>query len=137
MILDTIASLASGAEIEARAAEKPKAVDVVNPKLRDPLADNLFRAILQLRTVEECYRFFEDLCTIGEVKALTQRFAVARMLDQGKTYEEIAARTGASSATISRVRRFLTYGADGYALVLKRLGNAGPVDGRRRRRGPR
>jgi TrpR-related protein YerC/YecD len=109
---------------------------VVNPKLRDPLTDHLFRAVLQLRTVEECYRFFEDLCTIGEVKALTQRFAVARMLDQGKTYEEIAARTGASSATISRVRRFLTYGADGYALVLKRLGSPGrPVE--RRRRGTR
>jgi TrpR-related protein YerC/YecD len=106
---------------------------VVNPKLRDPLADQLFRGVLQLRTVEECYRFFEDVCTIGEVKALAQRFAVARMLDQGKTYEEIAARTGASSATISRVRRFLTYGADGYTLVLRRLGNS-PIEGRRRRR---
>ncbi|HYM91107.1 MAG TPA: YerC/YecD family TrpR-related protein [bacterium] len=110
---------------------------MVNPKLRDPLADHLFRAVLRLRTVEECYRFFEDLCTIGEVKALAQRFAVARMLDQGLTYEEIAARTGASSATISRVRRFLTYGADGYALVLKRLGNVGAGEGRRRKREPR
>jgi TrpR-related protein YerC/YecD len=115
----------------------PTARSVVNPKLRGPLADSLFRAVLQLRTVEECYRFFEDLCTIGEVNAFAQRFAVARMLYQGKTYEEIAARTGASSATISRVRRFLTYGADGYALVLKRLGYAGPVEGRRRRREPR
>ncbi len=94
---------------------------MVNPKLRDPLADILFRAVLQLRTVEECYRFFEDLCTVGELKALAQRFAVARMLDQGKTYAQIAAQTGASSATISRVRRFLTYGADGYTLVLERL----------------
>lgn len=94
---------------------------MVNPKLRDPLADTLFRAVLQLRTVDECYRFFEDLCTIGEIKALAQRFAVARMLDQGLTYQQIAARTGASSATISRVRRFLTYGADGYTLVLERL----------------
>jgi len=94
---------------------------VVNPKLRDPLADTLFRAVLQLRTVEECYRFFEDLCTVGELKALAQRFAVARMLADGKTYQQIAARTGSSSATISRVRRFLTYGADGYALVLERL----------------
>ena len=109
-------------------------MSVVNPKLRDPLADQLFRGVLQLRTVEECYRFFEDVCTIGEVKALAQRFAVARMLDQGKTYEEIAAKTGASSATISRVRRFLTYGADGYALVLKRMGHAGPPAGERRRR---
>lgn len=95
---------------------------MVNPKLRSPLTDALFRAVLQLRTVEECYRFFEDVCTIGEVKALAQRFAVARMLDEGKTYREIAARTGASSATISRVHRFLSYGADGYALVLERLG---------------
>ena len=110
---------------------------MVNPKLRDPLADHLFRGVLQLRTVEECYRFFEDLCTIGEVKALAQRFAVARMLDQGKTYEEIAATTGASSATISRVRRFLTYGADGYALVLKRMGHGGPPSERRRKRAPR
>lgn len=111
---------------------------MVNPKLRDPLADHLFRAVLQLRTVEECYRFFEDLCTIGEVKALAQRFAVAGMLDQGKTYEEIEAETGASSATISRVRRFLTYGADGYALVLKRMGHrGGAADGRRRKREPR
>lgn len=95
---------------------------MVNPKLRDPLADALFRAVLLLRSVEECYRFFEDLCTVGEVKALAQRFAVARMLDQGKTYQQIEAQTGASSATISRVRRFLTYGADGYTLVLERLG---------------
>lgn len=107
---------------------------MVNPKLRDPLADSLFRAVLQLRTVEECYRFFEDLCTIGEVKALAQRFAVARMLDQGRTYQEIAARTGASSATISRVRRFLTYGADGYALVLKRLAGLSAAEVRRRGR---
>lgn len=98
---------------------------VVNPKLRDPDTDALFRAVLRLRTVEECYRFFEDLCTIGELKALAQRFAVARMLAEGATYEQIAARTGASSATISRVRRFLTYGADGYALVLDRLRRGG------------
>src|SRR5579863_6199159 len=101
--------------------QRGKAADaMVNPKLRGPLADALFRAVLQLRTVDECYRFFEDLCTIGEMKALAQRFAVARMLAEGRTYEQIARRTGASSATISRVRRFLTYGADGYALVLER-----------------
>jgi TrpR-related protein YerC/YecD len=94
---------------------------VVNPKLRDADTDALFRAVLELRTAEECYRFFEDLCTIGELKALAQRFAVARMLAEGRTYEQIAGRTGASSATVSRVRRFLTYGADGYALVLDRL----------------
>ncbi len=94
---------------------------MVNPKLRDPLTDLLFRAVLQLRTTEECYRFFEDLCTVGELKDLAQRFAVARMLAQGRTYQRIAAETGMSSATISRVRRSLTYGADGYALVLARL----------------
>ena len=111
---------------------------MVNPKLRGPLTDHLFRAVLQLRTVEECYRFFEDLCTIGEVKALAQRFEVARMLDAGNTYEEIAARTGASSATISRVGRFLDYGADGYALVLKRMAGAAASEARRRdRRGRR
>jgi len=113
--------------------QRGKAADaVVNPKLRGPLADSLFRAVLQLRTVDECYRFFEDLCTIGEVQALAQRFAVARMLDQGKTYQDIEARTGASSATISRVRRFLTYGADGYALVLGRLGRTERVARARR-----
>ena len=112
-----------------------RAAALVNPKLRGALADNLFQAVLRLRTPEECYRFFEDLCTIGEVKALAQRFAVARMLDQGQTYVEIAARTGASSATISRVRRCLTYGADGYALVLKRLAREPAV--RRRARGGR
>jgi TrpR-related protein YerC/YecD len=110
---------------------------VVNPKIRDPMADMLFRAVLQLHTVDECYRFFEDLCTVGEIKALAQRFAVARMLAQGLTYQEIADRTGASSATISRVGRFLTYGADGYTLVLERLRrNSGGVrrgrDDRRR-----
>ncbi|HLW47592.1 MAG TPA: YerC/YecD family TrpR-related protein [bacterium] len=104
---------------------------MVNPKLRDPDTDALFRAVLQLRTAEECYRFFEDLCTIGELKALAQRFAVARMLADGRTYDQIAARTGASSATVSRVRRFLTYGADGYALVLDRLRRRGRPAARR------
>jgi TrpR-related protein YerC/YecD len=111
---------------------------MINPKLRDPLADALFEGVLQLRSVDECYRFFEDLCTIGEVKALAQRFAVARMLSEGKTYDAIAARTGASSATISRVRRFLTYGADGYTLVLGRLGGSPPhMPVKRRRRAAR
>jgi TrpR-related protein YerC/YecD len=104
---------------------------VVNPKLRDPDTDALFRAVLQLRTPEECYRFFEDLCTIGELKALAQRFAVARMLADGRTYEQIAERTGASSATVSRVRRFLSYGADGYTLVLERLRRRGRPAARR------
>jgi TrpR-related protein YerC/YecD len=93
----------------------------VNPKLRDPHVDRLFEAILQLRSVEECYRFFEDLCTVHELRALAQRFHVARLLHEGATYEEVVRRTGASSATVSRVKRFLEYGADGYRLVLRRL----------------
>jgi TrpR-related protein YerC/YecD len=93
----------------------------VNPRLRDPQVDRLCRALLSLKTVEECYRFLEDLCTINEVKALAARFEVARLLHVGLTYDEIGRRTGASSATISRVRRFLEYGADGYRLVLERL----------------
>lgn len=93
----------------------------VNPRLRDPLVDQLCRALLSLQKVEECYRFLEDLCTINEIKTLASRLEVARLLHGGKTYKEIARRTGASSATISRVRRFLEYGADGYRIVLRRL----------------
>jgi TrpR-related protein YerC/YecD len=96
----------------------------VNPRLRDPLVDRLCTALLSLHTVEECYRFLEDLCTIHEVKTLASRLEVARLLDAGKTYDEVARRTGASSATISRVRRFLEYGADGYRLVLRRIGRS-------------
>ncbi|PWI57248.1 YerC/YecD family TrpR-related protein [Sulfoacidibacillus thermotolerans] len=90
-------------------------------KLRDRLVNQLFEAILQLETVEECYRFFDDLCTVGEVQSLAQRMEVARMLRQGMTYSHIEAETGASTATISRVKRCLNYGADGYHLVLDRL----------------
>ncbi|MBA1336689.1 MAG: His repressor [Firmicutes bacterium] len=93
----------------------------VNPKLKDTETDHLFKAILQLRTIEECYMFFEDVCTITELKALAQRFQVARMLRRGKTYNEIVEATGASSATISRVNRCINYGADGYNLILDRL----------------
>ena len=94
---------------------------MVNPKLRDELADQLCEAVLSLQNLEEWYQFFEDVCTIGEMKALAQRLEVARMLDAGHTYDEIVARTGASTATISRVKRCLHYGADGYKLVLERL----------------
>ncbi len=90
-------------------------------KLRSPEVDRLFRAILSLRNEEECYRFFEDLCTVGEIRALAQRFRVAEMLYQGWTYEAIAEKTGMSSATISRIKRFLEYGADGYRIAIKRL----------------
>ncbi len=93
----------------------------IHPRLRDRLANQLWRAILCLRTPDECHRFFEDVCTIGEVRAIASRLEVARLLAAGLTYEDIARRTGASSATISRVRRFLEYGADGYRVVLDRL----------------
>ncbi len=87
-------------------------------KLQDPLCDQLFAAILSLKSREDCYRFFEDVCTISELKAMAQRLEVARMLDAGLIYEDIVAATGASTATISRVKRCLVYGADGYTLVM-------------------
>lgn len=94
---------------------------LVNPKLKDDLNDQLCRAVLSLQNVDECYQFFEDICTVSELKALSQRLEVARMLRAGHTYEEVVERTGASTATISRVKRCLNYGADGYDTVLKRL----------------
>lgn len=90
-------------------------------KLRDETLNRLFQAILSLNTVEECYQLFDDLCTVGEVKSLAQRLEVARMLRQGYTYHHIEAETGASTATISRVKRCLHYGSDGYAMVLDRV----------------
>ncbi|EAX49014.1 TrpR like protein, YerC/YecD [Thermosinus carboxydivorans Nor1] len=93
----------------------------VNPKLKEPLTDQLFKAILLLANEEECYQFFEDICTISEIKAMAQRLEVARMLKAGHIYDDIVARTGASTATISRVKRCLHYGADGYKLILARL----------------
>lgn len=93
---------------------------MANQKLRDDLTDRLCNAILSLRTVEECYDFLEDICTISEMKSLSQRLEVARMLNEKHTYEDIVLRTGASTATISRVKRCLNYGADGYQLVLRR-----------------
>ncbi|MGA8942528.1 MAG: YerC/YecD family TrpR-related protein [Thermoactinomyces sp.] len=90
-------------------------------KLNKKEVDQLFRAILELKTLEECYRFFEDLCTVGEIKSLAQRLEVARMLQNGCTYNQIETETGASTATISRVKRCLHYGTDGYVLALERL----------------
>ena len=78
----------------------------------------LYQAILSLETEEDCIDFFEDICTISELKALAQRLEVARMLDEGSIYEEIVSKTGASTATISRVKRCLVYGADGYNSVM-------------------
>ncbi len=93
----------------------------MNNKLKDEYTDRLFEAILKLESIEECYNFFEDLGTITEIKAFAQRFAVAAMLTEKKTYKEIHEKTGASEATISRVNRALNYGADGYRLALDRL----------------
>lgn len=90
-------------------------------RLRDAEIDRLFSAILSLENLEECYRFFDDLCTIGEIKSLAQRLEVARMLRGGSTYHQIETETGASTATISRVKRCLHYGSDGYALILERV----------------
>jgi len=97
----------------------------MNSKLRDKWTDGLFEAILLLESVEECYNFFEDICTVSEIKAMAQRLEVAKMLKAGHTYTEIAEKTGASTATISRVNRCFNYGADGYRLVLDRLEEKG------------
>ena len=93
----------------------------MNKKLHTDAVDHLFDAILCLKTKEECYTFFEDVCTINEILSLSQRFEVAAMLRSGKTYLEIAEKTGASTATISRVNRSLNYGNDGYDMVFERL----------------
>ena len=84
-------------------------------------SDMLYEAVLTLKTVEECKAFFQDLCTVSELKAMEQRMEVAMLLDQGLIYSDILERTGASSATISRVNRCLHYGADGYQAVIPRL----------------
>ena len=90
-------------------------------KIKNAQTDLLVKAILSLQTDEECYRLFDDLCTIHEVQALAQRIEVARLLRERITYHDIAERTGASTATISRVNRCLTSGADGYNTVLDRM----------------
>ncbi|MBN1891531.1 MAG: helix-turn-helix domain-containing protein [Clostridiales bacterium] len=95
----------------------------MNDKIRDPLTDELFDAILSLRNRDECYRLFEDLCTVSEIKSLASRLRVALLLSKGHTYSEILELTGVSTATISRVNRCLEYGADGYKTVLDRIGD--------------
>ena len=84
-------------------------------------SDGLYRALLTLKTEEEVYKFFQDLCTVMELRSMEQRFEVACMLNKGMIYNDILEKTGASSATISRVNRCLNYGADGYRTVLPRL----------------
>ena len=93
----------------------------MNKKIQTEAVDHLFNAILCLQDKNECYGFFEDLCTVNELLSLSQRFEVATMLRQKKTYLEIAEKTGASTATISRVNRSLNYGNDGYELVFQRM----------------
>ena len=89
-------------------------------KYHTPSTDALFEAILSLESAEECYRFFEDVCTIKEVQDMAQRLAVARMLKSGMNYQAISKETGASTATISRVNKCLNYGSGGYEAILKR-----------------
>lgn len=93
----------------------------MNSKLKDIHMDELFQGIMSLDSLEECYNFFEDLCTITELRAMAQRFQVAKMLDQGQIYSDIVRETGASTATISRVNKCLIYGTDGYRMVLDRI----------------
>ncbi len=94
----------------------------MNNKLKSEHMDDLFNAILTLKNTDECYAFFEDLCTVLELKSMSQRMQVAKMLVQKKVYSDIVAQTGASTATISRVNRTLNYGSEGYALVFERMG---------------
>ncbi len=93
----------------------------MNAKLHTEAVDNLFDAILTLKNREECYSFFEDVCTINEILSLSQRFEVAGMLRAGQTYLDISEKTGASTATISRVNRSLNYGNNGYDIVWDHL----------------
>ena len=93
----------------------------MNKKIKTEAVDHLFDGILCLKNREECYSFFEDLCTVNELLSLSQRFDVASMLKSGKTYMEIAEKTGASTATISRVNRSLNYGNDGYEMIFDNL----------------
>lgn len=93
----------------------------MNNKLKTPEVEQLFDAILSLESKEECFAFFEDICTINELLSLSQRFEVAKMLREHRTYVDIANKTGASTATISRVNRSLNYGNDGYDKAFERL----------------
>ena len=94
-------------------------------KRRDPVKDYLFEAILSLRTIEDCYNFFDDLCTIKEVDDMSKRMCVAKMLDDNTVYTEITEKTGLSTATISRINRCLKYGSEGYTEILRRLEEKG------------
>lgn len=97
-------------------------------KLRGKSLDQLFNSILSLKDLEECYRFFDDLCTINEIQSLSQRLEVARMLREGNTYHKIETETGASTTTISRVKRCLNYGNDAYTMALDRVAEQQATD---------
>ena len=97
----------------------------MNKQSRKPRNTDMYKAILTLRSVEECMDFFDDLCTVTEIQAMEQRYQVAVCLNKDMKYNDILAETGASSATISRVNRSLKYGKDGYEVVFDRLENAG------------
>ena len=97
----------------------------MNKQNKKPRSEELYKAILKLESVEECMAFFDDLCTVNELLALEQRYQVATYLSQGMIYNEILEKTGASSATISRVNRSLRYGKGGYAVVFERLAEDG------------
>lgn len=97
----------------------------MNKQNKKPRSDEMYKAILTLKNVDECKKFFDDLCTVTELQAMEQRYQVAVYLSLGMIYNEILEKTGASSATISRVNRSLQYGADGYAIAFERLGITG------------
>ena len=101
----------------------------MNKKIKTEAVDHLFEAVLTLESPEECFAIFEDVCTVNELLSLSQRYEVARMLRDKKTYLEIAEKTGASTATISRVNRSLNYGNDGYDMVFARLAEKESVEG--------
>lgn len=100
-------------------------MDIIS-KIQNESTDKLFKAIVSLENIEECYRFFEDICTIKEIQSITQRLEVATLLRDKKTYTEIEEITGASTSTISRVNRVLNYGQEGYNLILDRIEKNNP-----------
>ncbi|HHX53947.1 MAG: TrpR-like protein, YerC/YecD [Clostridiales bacterium] len=93
----------------------------MSDKIRDEKLDYLFKAILTLENQEECYGFFQDLCTVSELQEMSKRFYAAKLLNENRIYSDISEQTGLSTATISRVNRCLKYGSDGYIIALKRL----------------
>ena len=100
----------------------------MNKRIKKERSDQMYEAILALQDIDECKKFFDDLCTVTELQAMEQRFQVAVLLHEGNIYNDILEKTGASSATISRVNRSLQYGADGYAVVFERMGIEGPEE---------